>query len=201
MSLALTLSLANANTGSGGGSSFSVSFTPDPPPTGELTLVYAGITSHFHRGKPPRTFSLASGTLPTGLTLDSSDGSISGTPTQSGTFPSLIIRCTDANGHTADTAPFSIIVAVAVTISGTPVTTATHNVAYTGFTVTAANGITPYVYSIQTGALPTGITLNASTGLVSGTPTLIETQTGIVIRVTDALAVTADLASFQIAVS
>ncbi len=200
MSLALNLSLTNAAAGIGG-SAYSVSFSPNPPNPGELTLVYAGQTAAVHRGVSPFTFALATGTLPTGLTLNTSTGAIAGTPTQSGTFSNLSIRVTDANGATALTVVFSLIIYVAVTISGTPVTTATHNVAYTGFTVTGANGLTPYVFTVQAGTLPTGITLNASTGVVSGTPTTIETKTGIVIRVTDALNVHADLASFQIAVS
>lgn len=96
---------------SGFGTGFTVNFTPDPPPAGTVNLVYAGIVSHFHRGKPPRVFSLASGSLPNGLTLNSSTGAIAGTPTQAGTFPGLVIRCTAANGNTANTAPFAIIIA------------------------------------------------------------------------------------------
>lgn len=92
-------------------------------------------------------------------------------------------------------------VATPLSISGTPVTTASQNVAYTGFSATAANGTAPYTYSLFAGTLPTGLTLNSSTGAVSGTPTVVETQTGIVIRATDALGAHADLASFQIAVT
>src|SRR5262245_36395274 len=60
-------------------------------------------------------------------------------------------------------------------ISGTPVTTGTENEhgvgsTYAGFTVTASGGTAPYTYSVASGALPSGITLNSSTGAVSGTP-------------------------------
>jgi hypothetical protein len=88
-----------------------------------------------------------------------------------------------------------------LTISGTPVTTATVGVPYAGFTVSGGGGVPPYHYSVVAGTLPTGITLNTSTGLVSGTPTVEQTQTGIVIRVTDAAVQTADLAPFQIEVA
>jgi Putative Ig domain len=85
-------------------------------------------------------------------------------------------------------------------ISGTPVTTATKGVAYAGFTVTASGGTPAYTYSIASGALPSGITLNASSGAVSGTPTIYGSYPGIVIRVTDAASATANLASFTITV-
>lgn len=37
--------------------------------------------------------------------------------------------------------------------------------------ITASGGISTYAYAIVAGALPTGLTLNLSTGLISGTPT------------------------------
>ena len=76
---------------------------------------------------------------------------------------------------TAADAPSAAIISSPLAISGTPVTTGTeyeHGVGstYAGFTVTASGGATPYTYSIASGALPAGITLNSSTGAVSGTP-------------------------------
>jgi hypothetical protein len=85
-------------------------------------------------------------------------------------------------------------------IAGTPVTTATNGVAYAGFTVAGDHGKTPYAYSIAAGALPTGITLNTSTGAVTGTPSVTGTFAGIVIRVTDDRGNTADLPAFTIIV-
>ncbi|MDF1758319.1 MAG: Ig domain-containing protein [Legionellaceae bacterium] len=38
-------------------------------------------------------------------------------------------------------------------------------------TVTASNGLAPYTYSISSGSLPAGLSINASTGVISGTPT------------------------------
>jgi hypothetical protein len=58
-------------------------------------------------GTPPYTWSLASGTLPAGLTL-SNGGVISGTPTSRGTF-GFAVRATDSNGQSA-TQPLNIIV-------------------------------------------------------------------------------------------
>jgi hypothetical protein len=89
---------------------------------------------------------------------------------------------------------------VPLSISGTPVTTATQATPYGGFTVTASGGTSPYAYSIASGSLPPGITLNAGSGAVTGTPTTAGTYVGIVIRATDAVSATANLASFTITV-
>jgi hypothetical protein len=88
-----------------------------------------------------------------------------------------------------------------LSIGGTPVTTAVVGVAYAGFTVVATGGVAPYTYSVLSGALPTGLTLNSSSGAVSGTPTTVGAYAGIVIRATDAVSATANLAPFTITVA
>src|SRR5215469_13677075 len=55
--------------------------------------------------------------------------------------------------------------------------------------ISASGGIAPYRYSLAQGYLPKGLTLNSSTGLVSGTPMLAGTTWGWV-EVTDARRVT-----------
>lgn len=119
-----------------------------------------------------------------------------------GRYVRVGVRATNVVGQSAQvfSAAYGPIAAV-LSISGTPVTTATQNVAYTGFTVSSAGGHAPKTFSVFAGALPTGITLNPTTGVVSGTPTLVEVQAGIIIRVTDADGLTANLASFTITVS
>src|SRR4051794_21768356 len=65
-------------------------------------------------------------------------------------------------------------------------------VAFAGSFV-ATGGVLPYTFSIVSGSLPTGLTLNSATGRISGTPSVagVFTFTG---RVTDAASTTADLA-------
>lgn len=86
-------------------------------------------------------------------------------------------------------------------IAGTPITAEVKDVASAGFTITGTGGLQPYAFSVASGTLPTGITLNATTGVVGGTPTVAQTKTNIVLRVTDANGDTADLAPYTVVVA
>ena len=92
-------------------------------------------------------------------------------------------------------------IARSLAVSGTPVTAATVDVAYDGFTVTAAGGVGDYVFSIAAGALPDGVALDPSTGEVAGTPTETGEFAGSVIRATDEAGTHTDLPAFTLTVS
>lgn len=53
------------------------------------------------------------------------------------------------------------------------------------FTLTATGGVPPYTYSITSGTLPAGLSLNGSTGLISGTPTTQVSLDAVTFAVTD----------------
>ena len=76
---------------------------------GEMTVGTAitpiNFSELFSGGKAPLTYTV-SGTLPQGLTLDSSTGILSGTPLTAGGSSSVRIHCTDVNGQYTDP-PFS----------------------------------------------------------------------------------------------
>jgi hypothetical protein len=59
--------------------------------------------------------------------------------------------------------------------------------AYPGATLAASGGTLPYTWSISSGALPNGMTLNNSTGAISGTPTGSEASeiVSFTVKVTD----------------
>lgn len=52
-------------------------------------------------------------------------------------------------------------------------------------TITVQNGTAPYVFSVSSGSLPTGTSLNSSTGVISGTTSAAATYT-FTIQVVDA---------------
>jgi hypothetical protein len=152
-------------------------------------------------GEAPYTFSLQ-GTWPAGLTINATTGEITGSPTAAGTFASLFVRVTDSTGATANLASFTITVtaATALAVTGTPVTTATQGTAYAGFTAAAVGGTAPYTYSLQ-GTWPAGITVNSTTGVVSGTPGASGAFASLSIRATDSLGATADMTTFTLTVT
>ncbi|WP_292290058.1 putative Ig domain-containing protein [Mesorhizobium sp.] len=100
------------------------------------------------------------------------------------------------------TFPFPIVVSTSspLSISGTPVTSATEDAAYGGFTASASGGVPPYTYSLL-GSWPAGLSINSSSGAVSGTPTLAGSYPNLSVRVTDSATATADLSLFTITVS
>ena len=126
-------------------------------------------------GVTPYTWSVISGALPGGLTLGSSTGTISGTPTTVQTAE-FTVRVTDSQGTPdTDDQALSIVVSPAdlvITTASLPAGTA--NAAYSQ-TVSATGGVTPYTWSVFSGVLPTGLTLDPSSGVISGTPTAVQT--------------------------
>jgi large repetitive protein len=139
-------------------------------------------------GTAAYTWSVSVGTLPAGLSLNASTGVISGTASSNAATQTFTVQVTDANGVT-DTQQLTITVNAAPSITTTTLGAATRTGAYSAG-VAATGGTTAYTWSIQTGTLPTGLTLNAATGVISGTVTGTTSQT-FTVKVTDANNVTA----------
>lgn len=83
---------------------------------------------------------------------------------------SLEFAAAVARGLT-DPTPFTIALGFEMSPTSASLTGGTHGVAYAGVTFALTNGIDPRSYAVVAGTLPPGLTLNASTGALSGTPT------------------------------
>jgi hypothetical protein len=114
-------------------------------------------------------FSLNSGVLPPGLTL-AADGTLSGTPTQSGTFP-LTVQATDANGCVGTGVAYTLV----IQCTGLTVNPVTLPGAQLGASfnqqLTAAGGTGAVSFQVTSGVLPPGLQLGAQSGALTGTPT------------------------------
>ena len=119
-------------------------------------------------GLAPIAFAITSGALPTGLTLNANTGAITGTPTAAGAY-TFTVTATDANATTASKS-FSGSIAAALAITTATLPTPVLSQAYSQ-SVATSGGLAPISFAITSGALPAGLTLNANTGSVSGTPT------------------------------
>lgn len=108
------------------------------------------------------------GTLPSGISF--SDGTLSGSwPTgATGEYP-IVVAVTDGNGDSASktlTITLSIHPLVLPSSAIPPVVVGQ---AFS-YSFSASGGEGPYVYSVSAGALPAGLSLDTSSGLLSGTP-------------------------------
>lgn len=132
-------------------------------------------------GASAYTFAIASGSLPTGLSL-SSAGQITGTTTSTAAT-TVTIRATDANGCTGTRAYAITPICPTVTINTVSLPSGYPGASY-GAALSAGAGISPYSWSLTSGSLPNGLGLS-SDGFISGTPTTLGTST-FTVRAADA---------------
>ena len=134
--------------------------------------------------------------LPAGLAL-AANGTLSGTPTQPGTFP-ITVTATDQNGCTGTGPTYTLVISCqTITVTNPGVTTGTANTPFSQ-TFTQTGGVGTTTFSTVS-ALPIGMTLAAS-GVLSGTPT----QAGgfdIVVTATDANGCTGAGATYHLVIN
>lgn len=145
-------------------------------------------------GVKPYTYSISAGSLPPGLSL-STDGVISGTPTQTGTF-NFTAKVVDSQTPTAayTTLATSMTINPVLSFNTSALPPATVGALYST-NVTASNGLPPYTFTLIKGQpqLPDGLTLtntlnqqSQTVGTISGTATTAGVYT-FPIQVVDAL--------------
>lgn len=156
------------------------------PVSGTVGTVYSPQIFRATGGSGTYRWIVASGSLPAGLTLNSTTGILQGTPTTAGTFTASVKAHDAALDSNSDTLAFSVIIAAATSPTTPPVSnvlaiasnsvpSATTGVPYTT-TLVATGGSGSHTWNFASGALPPGLNLS-STGVISGTPTVAGTYT------------------------
>ncbi|MGJ5815105.1 beta strand repeat-containing protein [Paludibaculum fermentans] len=134
-------------------------------PDGTQNEAYPGAQITTSGGVAPFSFTLDKGVLPTGLTL-ATDGSIAGTPTNSGDF-SFDVKVTDGNG-VSSTGTYSIRVFAVLSVSPATLPDGLLLQDYTA-QLSVSGGAPGYIFEVASGSLPDGILFNA--GNFHGAPT------------------------------
>lgn len=165
------------------GASCSIVVSSPPPVDLECVSVTTGKVGVAYNaslqaggGTAPYTFSITAGSLPPGLTLNPATGAIAGTPTAAGAF-NFTATVVDQFGLSSVQTD-SVDCAITVTQICTPVSlgcvaasSGTVGTAYSA-QLSVTGGVAPYTFSIIYGSLPPGLSLNPTTGIISGTPTM-----------------------------
>jgi sugar lactone lactonase YvrE len=173
-------------------------WTVQSPPTASLGLPY----SYFFTaaGNPATTYSLASGTLPPGLTLDAATGVLSGTPSTPGTWK-FALTATNRLGSATSTA-ISILAGQSPLIHSASTAIFVVGMSRT-FAINPVGSPTPTVTA--TGALPAGVTFDPATATFQGIPgpgsagtypIIVTVANGINPPVIETLVLTVSLADF-----
>ena len=147
-------------------------------------------------------WTISAGALPAGLSLAATTGVISGTPTTAGTA-SFTVTVTDSATPTANTATKALSITVAapgaLTVTTTTLPGATIGTAYSQ-TLAATGGTGALTWSISVGALPPGLSLAATTGVISGIPTTAGTAS-FTLTVTDSASPTPNTATMALSIA
>ena len=134
-------------------------------------------------GSPITSFSV-SPSLPSGLSLNTTTGIISGTPTTAQSNTSYTLTATNSGGSSTVVLSISVIVIPPSNLSyGIATLNLIKDVAMTAITPTAS-GSPVSSYSVSP-SLPAGLNLNSTSGVINGTPTTLQSSTTYTITATN----------------
>jgi hypothetical protein len=194
----LTFGLTDSGTATAATASQQLALTINPAPAivfapslsnGTFNASYSA-TVVATGGAGTLTYTLASGSLPTGLTL-STAGAITGMPSVAGTFP-ISVRAADAFGDSATNGYSITVIYPQLRVTAATLPTGYVNSNYAGATLAATGGSgSGYTWALANGsALPAGLHLSAS-GAITGQPTTT-TPASFTATVTDSASNTAN---------
>ena len=131
-----------------------------------------GTNSPTNTGGASTSWSITSGSLPSGLSLSPTSGAITGTPNAVFSTASITIEATNSGG--SDSTTISITVddqAPAISYAGSPFSF-TKNSAISGASPSNTGGASSS-WAITSGSLPSGLSLSSTTGAITGTPNAV----------------------------
>jgi large repetitive protein len=141
-------------------------FAPAPRSTAEVGIRF-GKSAAVTGGSGSYTWSVTSGSLPPGLTLDPAKGTIAGTPTVAGSFR-FVLTASDTEGRkTSANSALSVAARLAVTTSR--LRPATEGSPYRA-ALRTAGGVKPLKWKVVGGKLPSGVKLSPTLGTLTGAP-------------------------------
>ncbi len=143
--------------------------TPSPLPAATLGTAYS-YTLMTNAGESDAVTWSAVSALPSGLSLDASTGTISGIPAQSGTFV-FTARADTLSAYDAKDFSLTVNSSSSLTITTDSLPSGTLGTQYS-YTLAAGNASGTLIWQLISGDIPAGLSLNRSTGTISGTPTL-----------------------------
>ncbi|KNB46235.1 hypothetical protein JH06_5775 [Blastocystis sp. subtype 4] len=125
------------------------------------------------------SFSISSGFLPIGLSLNSTTGIISGTPSQSVLSQSVTIKAFNEVSNRSFSLSFTVL---------TPISSFSYSQSFYVLSIDESFSVIPTVdgdelsFSISSGYLPIGLSINSTTGIISGTPSQSVKSQSIIIK-------------------
>jgi Putative Ig domain len=151
----------------------------EPPPVITTTTLSSATLNQAYSqpitatgGVPPLSWTIASGSLPAGLSLASSTTdtvNVVGKPTTSGNS-TFTVKVTDATGASSTSGPLNIVVSTLAFTTTSPLPSGTVGMVYPNVQFAATGGTGTDTFALAAGSsLPPG--LNLVNGLLSGTPT------------------------------
>jgi hypothetical protein len=152
-----------------------ITSTPATLPSGTVGVPYGGkkmpVTFNANGSTMlPYTWSVSSGSLPPGLQLSSTAGTITGTPTGAGSFTVIIQASDSSSTPITGMQQYSVTIKAPTTITVSPTSLPTaHLASRYSQKFSASGGTAPFKYKITSGSLPKGLSLSP-TGVLSGTP-------------------------------
>ena len=154
-----------------------VTVTSPGTKTSSVNVAISPLTMKATDSNPSATItSWAATGLPAGLSINATTGVVSGTPTTTGTS-TVKVTATDSGGYSGSVS-FTWTVKDLVTVTSPGTKTSSVNVAISPLTMKATDSNpSATITSWAATGLPAGLSINATTGVVSGTPTTTGTST------------------------